>query len=43
MPRIARTIVVGQPYHDDGFMLRIEELLGRRLVALPWGRPRKAK
>lgn len=31
----------GRPCGDDGFMQRIEELLGRRLVALPWGRPRR--
>jgi putative transposase len=33
----------GRPCGDDGFIRRIEKLLGRRLGALPWGRPPKVK
>jgi hypothetical protein len=28
---------------DGGFMVRLEKLFGRRLGALPWRRPHKAK
>jgi len=36
---IRQNTKTGRPCGDDGFMQRIEKLLGRRLVALPWGRP----
>jgi REP-associated tyrosine transposase len=32
----------GRPCGDDRFAQKIEKLLGRRLAALPRGRPRKA-
>jgi len=40
---IRQNTKTGRPCGDDGFILRLEKLLGRRLGALPWGRPRKAK
>jgi putative transposase len=33
----------GRPCGDDRFMTRLEHLLGRRLTALPRGRPRKSQ
>ena len=33
----------GRPCGDDSFVRKIEELLGRQLVALPRGRPRRAR
>ncbi|MCL5023887.1 MAG: transposase [Nitrospirae bacterium] len=30
----------GRPCGDDSFVAKIEGLLGRRLTALPWGRPK---
>ncbi|MBM4137244.1 MAG: transposase [Nitrospira sp.] len=38
---IRKNTKTGRPCGDDEFVLRIEELIGRRLSALPWGRPRK--
>lgn len=40
---IRQNTKTGRPCGDDGFICRMEELLGRRLAAFPWGRPRKAK
>jgi putative transposase len=43
-PILARTwhsLKTGRPAGDDGFVRGLEEILGRRLVALPRGRPRK--
>ena len=40
---IRQNTKTGRPCGDDGFILRLEKLLGRRLGALPWGRPRKGK
>ncbi|NCO68358.1 MAG: transposase [Nitrospirae bacterium CG_4_10_14_0_8_um_filter_41_23] len=31
----------GRPCGDNNFILKIEKLLGRRMTALPWGRPKK--
>jgi len=39
---IRQNTKTGRPCGDDVFVVKIEELLGRRLGALPWGRPRKA-
>jgi putative transposase len=33
----------GRPCGSDDFVLKMGELLGRRLCALPWGRPRRAQ
>ena len=33
----------GRPCGDDRFISRMEKLLGRRLGALPWGRPRRTQ
>ncbi len=33
--------MTGRPCGDDRFMKKLERLFGRRLRALPWGRPRK--
>ena len=33
----------GRPCGGEGFILRVEKLLGRRMTALPWGRPRKVQ
>lgn len=33
----------GRPCGDDVFLRKLEKLLGRRLGALPWGRPRKTQ
>ena len=33
----------GRPCGDDGFMQTIEGIVGRRLKAMPKGRPKKAK
>jgi putative transposase len=38
---IRQNTKTGRPCGDDVFVVKIEELLGRRLGALPWGRPRK--
>ena len=43
-PILSRTwcnLKTGRPAGDEGFVRRLEEILGRRLVALPRGRPRK--
>ena len=40
---IRQNTKTGRPCGDDGFILRLEKLFGRRLGALPWGRPRKPK
>ncbi len=40
---IRQNTKTGRPCGDDGFVLRLEELLCRRLGALPWGRPRRAQ
>jgi len=33
--------MTGRPCGNDSFMKKIETLFGRRLRALPWGRPSK--
>jgi hypothetical protein len=35
--------MTGRPLGSDGFVSKLERLLGRRLRALPEGRPRKKK
>lgn len=40
---IRRNSKTGRPCGDDGFIQRIEDMVGRRLKAMPKGRPRKAK
>ena len=38
---IRKNSMTGRPCGDDGFIERIEGIVGRRLKAMPWGRPRK--
>ncbi len=38
---IMKSSMTGRPRGDDRFMKKLERLFGRRLRALPWGRPRK--
>jgi hypothetical protein len=38
---IRKCSMTGRPCGDDRFMKKLERLFGRRLRALPWGRPRK--
>ena len=38
---IRTSSMTGRPCGDDRFMKKLERLFGRRLRALPWGRPRK--
>ncbi len=40
---IRQSTKTGRPCGDEGFLLRLEKKLGRRLAALPRGRPRKTK
>jgi putative transposase len=40
---IRQNTKTGRPCGDDGFIRRLEKLLGRRLGALPWGRPPRVK
>ena len=40
---IRQNAKTGCPCGDDGFIRRLEKSLGRRLGALPWGRPAKMK
>ena len=40
---IRKNTKTGRPCGDDEFILRLEGLTGRRLSALPWGRPRKTE
>jgi putative transposase len=40
---IRKCSTTGRPCGDDSFMKKLERLFGRRLRALPWGRPRKNK
>ena len=40
---IRQNTKTGRPCGDHGFMRRIEKMLGRRLGALPRGRPSKTK
>ena len=35
--------MTGRPCGDDEFIQSIEGLLGRKLPALPWGKPLKSK
>lgn len=37
---IRKCSTTGKPYGNDRFMKRLEKLFGRRLRALPWGKPR---
>ena len=37
---IRKCSMTGRPCGDDRFMKKLERLFGRRLRALPWGRPR---
>lgn len=38
---IRKSSMTGRPCGDDRFVKKLERLFGRRLRALPWGRPRK--
>lgn len=38
---IRQNTKTGRPCGDNRFVRKVEKLLGRRLSALPWGRPRK--
>ncbi len=38
---IRKNSMTGRPCGDEGFIEKIEEIVGRRLKALPVGRPRK--
>jgi len=38
---IKKCSMTGRPCGDDSFVKKLEKYLGRRLRALPWGRPRK--
>jgi putative transposase len=40
---IRQSTKTGRPCGDDHFIQRLEKMLGRRLGALSWGRPRKDK
>jgi putative transposase len=40
---IRRNTKTGRPCGDNGFIFSVEDLLGRKLGASPWGRPRKTK
>jgi len=40
---IRQNTKTGRPCGGDSFVRGMEELLGGRLVALPWGRPRRAQ
>jgi len=40
---LRRNTLTGRPCGNDAFVLKIEEMLNRKLIALPRGRPRKAK
>ncbi len=39
---IRKCSMTGMPCGNDSFLKRLEKLFGRRLRALPWGRPRKS-
>jgi putative transposase len=41
LKRTWQSMKTGRPAGDEGFLRGLEEILGRRLVALPRGRPRK--
>jgi putative transposase len=43
LTRIRSTILTGRPLASDGILARLETKLGRRLRALPVGRPKTAK
>jgi putative transposase len=36
---IRRSTMRGRPLGSDGFLSKVEKLVGRRVRALPWGRP----
>ena len=38
---IRKNTKTGRPCGDDKFLLKVEDMIGRRLAPLPWGRPRK--
>jgi putative transposase len=40
---IRQSTKTGRPCGDDRFVIKMEKLLGRKLTALPKGRPRKTK
>ena len=40
---IRQNTKTGRPCGDDRFVMKMEKLLGRKLTALPKGRPRKTK
>jgi len=40
---IRKNSLTGRPCGDNAFIQKIEGIVGRRLKALPWGRPRKDK
>ena len=41
LSRIWQSLKTGRPAGDESFVKGLEEILGRRLIALPRGRPRK--
>jgi hypothetical protein len=40
---VRQGIKTGRPCGDEGFLQKLEGMLGRKLAALPRGRPRKSK
>ena len=40
---IKKCSLTERPSGDNGFINKLENLLGRRLGTLPWGRPRKTE
>ena len=42
LTRTWHSLKTGRPAGDEGFVHALEKILGRRLIALPRGRPRKA-
>jgi len=38
---IRKCSMTGRPCGDDRFMKKLEKLFGKRIRALPWGRPRR--
>ena len=43
MDNLRKNSMTGRPCGDESFMDKMEDIMGRRLRALPWGRPRKDK
>jgi hypothetical protein len=40
---VRQSTKTGRPCGDEGFLQKLEGMLGRKLAALPRGRPRKTK